>query len=415
MKLLIKNIKQLVGIEYSSELKKYKKGLEMRNLLCIEDAYLAVEDGIIVDFGKMEEWPGISDWSDLEIIDAEGKFVLPGFIDSHTHLIYAGSREKEFEDRINGLSYQQIFERGGGILNSAKKLAESSEEELFNEALKRLNELISLGTVAVEIKSGYGLSLDSELKMLRVIQKIKEISPIPVKSTFLGAHAVPSGMDKQHYIKLIIDEMIPLVASEKLADFIDVFCEQGYFTQEEAETILNAGKKFGLIPKVHANQLSINGGVQAGVNTGAISVDHLEYVGEEEIACLLKSSTMPTLLPGAAFFLNLPDPPARKMIDAGLPVSLASDYNPGSSPIGNMHFMISYACIRFKMTPNEALNAATLNAAYAIGVENQLGSIAIGKKASFIITKEMPSLAYFPYSFGSNLIDTVIVNGKIIN
>jgi imidazolonepropionase len=415
MKLLIKNIKQLVGIEYQHELKRYKKGIEMKQLICLEDAYLAIEDGIIVDFGKMDEWPGISDWGGLEIIDAEGKFVLPGFVDSHTHLIYAGSREKEFEDRINGLTYQQIFERGGGILNSAKKLAEATEEELFNAAFKRLSELISYGTVAIEIKSGYGLSLDSELKMLRVIKKIKDVSPIPVKATFLGAHAVPAGMDKQQYIKLVIEEMIPAVAKDNLAEFIDVFCEQGYFTQEETEEILNAGKQYGLIPKVHANQLSVNGGVQAGVKTGAISVDHLEFVGENEIACLLKSNTMPTLLPGAAFFLSLPDPPARKMIDSGLPVSLASDYNPGSSPIGNMHFMISYACIRLKMTPEESINAATLNAAYAMGIENELGSIAIGKQGSIIITKEMPSLTYFPYSFGANLIDSLIIKGKIVS
>lgn len=415
MKLLIKNIKQLVGIEYQNELKRYKKGIEMKQLICLEDAYLAIEDGIIVDFGKMDEWPGISDWGGLEIIDAEGKFVLPGFVDSHTHLIYAGSREKEFEDRINGLTYQQIFERGGGILNSAKKLAEATEEELFNAAFKRLSEVISYGTVAIEIKSGYGLSLDSELKMLRVIKKIKDVSPIPVKATFLGAHAVPAGMDKQQYIKLVIEEMIPAVAKDNLAEFIDVFCEQGYFTQEETEEILNAGKQYGLIPKVHANQLSVNGGVQAGVKTGAISVDHLEFVGENEIACLLKSNTMPTLLPGAAFFLSLPDPPARKMIDSGLPVSLASDYNPGSSPIGNMHFMISYACIRLKMTPEESINAATLNAAYAMGIENELGSIAIGKQGSIIITKEMPSLTYFPYSFGANLIDSLIIKGKIVS
>ena len=267
----------------------------------------------------------------------------------------------------------------------------------------------------VLIRSGYGLSLDSELKMLRVIKKIKDVSPIPVKATFLGAHAVPAGMDKQQYIKLVIEEMIPAVAKDNLAEFIDVFCEQGYFTQEETEEILNAGKQYGLIPKVHANQLSVNGGVQAGVKTGAISVDHLEFVGENEIACLLKSNTMPTLLPGAAFFLSLPDPPARKMIDSGLPVSLASDYNPGSSPIGNMHFMISYACIRLKMTPEESINAATLNAAYAMGIENELGSIAIGKQGSIIITKEMPSLTYFPYSFGANLIDSLIIKGKIVS
>lgn len=414
MKLLIKNIKQLVGIEEGETLKTFVKGAEMKNLNIIEDAYLAIEDGVIVDFGKMEDWPGISDWGNLEIIDAEGKFVLPGFVDSHTHLVYAGSREREFEDRINGLTYQEIFERGGGILNSAKKLAAASEDELIEAALKRLNEIISYGTVAVEIKSGYGLSTETEIKMLRVIKKLKELSPIPIKATFLGAHAVPAGMQKSEYINLIIQEMIPKVAGEKLADYIDVFCENGYFTQQETELILNEGKKHGLIPKVHANQLSINGGVQAGVNTQAVSVDHLEYVEEEEINCLKNSNTMPTLLPGAAFFLSLPDPPARKMIDAGLPVALASDFNPGSSPIGNMHFMISYACIKFKMTPQEAIYAATLNSAYAMGLEKELGSIAIGKKGSIIITKEIPSLAYFPYAFGSNLIDQVIIEGKAI-
>jgi len=413
MKLLIKNIKELAGIEVDETYKSFVSGKEMNEFKSIKNAYLAVENGIIVDFGSMQEWSGISDWSNLEIIDADGKFILPGFIDSHTHLVYAGSREQEFEDRINGLTYQEIANRGGGILNSAKKLAQATEEELFKLALTRLHEIIAQGTVAVEIKSGYGLSTEAELKMLHVIKQLKEVSPIPIKATFLGAHAVPAGVDKKEYIRLIKEEMLPKIANEKLADYMDVFCEQGYFTKEETIDLLQEGIKYGLVPKVHANQLSINGGVQAAVEVKAVSADHLEYLGDEEINCFKQSLVMPTLLPGAAYFLNLPNPPARKIIDAGLPLALASDYNPGSSPTGNMHFVISYACIQFKMTPQESFNAATLNSAYAMGVNQSLGSIAIGKKASFIITKAMPSLAYFPYSFGSNLIESVFISGQV--
>lgn len=414
-KLLVKNIKQLVQVELNEPYKTMVKGREMKNLPVIKDAYLAIEDGQIVDFGRMEDWPGISDWSNLEVIDADGKMVFPSWVDSHTHIVYAGSREKEFEDRINGLSYQEIAQRGGGILNSAQKLANTSEEELIESALQRLNEVMRMGTGAIEIKSGYGLSLDSELKILRVIKKLKGRLPLTIKSTFLGAHAVPAGFTREKYVTHIIEEMLPRVVEEKLADYADVFCEQGYFTPAETIAILEAAKKYGLIPRVHANQLNCSGGVQAGVKVGAISVDHLEFVGDEEISCLLNSETMPTVLPGAAFFLSLPDPPARKMIDAGLPLAIATDYNPGSSPIGNMHFMVSYACIKLKMTPEEAINAATINTAYAMGLSQSHGSIAIGKRANVFITKEIPSIAYLPYSFGSNLIDTVIVNGVVIS
>jgi len=415
MKILIKNIKSLVQVEETPSLK--IEGKAMKNLACINDAWLAIEDDKIVGFGKMDEWEGITDWSNLTIIDASDKIVMPTYCDSHTHIVYAGSREGEFVDRINGLSYEQIFERGGGILNSAKKLADASEDELVESALKRLNEIMWQGTGAVEIKSGYGLSVEAELKMLRVIKKLKEVSPVTIKATFLGAHAVPANLkgDKRKYIDIIINEMMPKIAAEKLADYCDVFCEQNYFTKEETIEILTAGKKHGMIPKVHAEQLSNFGGVLAGVEVEAISVDHLEFVGDKEIEALKGSVTMPTILPGAAFFLSLPLPPARKMIDAGLPVAVASDYNPGSSPSGNMNFMLSLCCVQYKMTPEEAINAATINSAYAMNLSKTHGSIAIGKQANVFITKEIPSYSYIPYSFGSNLIETIILNGKIIN
>ena len=414
MKILIKNIKSLVQVEETPSLK--IEGKAMKNLACIEDAWLAIEDDKIVGFGKMDDWEGITDWSNLTIIDASDKIVMPSYCDSHTHIVYAGSREGEFVDRINGLSYEQIFERGGGILNSAKKLADASEEELVESALKRLNEIMWQGTGAVEIKSGYGLSVDAELKMLRVIKKLKDLSPLTIKATFLGAHAVPANLkgDKRKYIDIIINEMMPKIAAAKLADYCDVFCEQNYFTKEETIEILTAGKKHGMIPKVHAEQLSNFGGVLAGVEVEAISVDHLEFVGDKEIAALKGSVTMPTILPGAAFFLSLPLPPARKMIDAGLPVAVASDYNPGSSPSGNMNFMLSLCCVQYKMTPEEAINAATINSAYAMNLSQTHGSIAIGKQANVFITKEIPSYSYIPYSFGSNLIETIILNGKVI-
>ncbi|MEO6903588.1 MAG: imidazolonepropionase [Bacteroidia bacterium] len=414
MKILIKNIKQLVQTEEQPQLK--ISGLQMKNLGCINNAWLAIENDKIVDFGTMDEWGGITDWSDLKIIDASDKLVLPCYCDSHTHLVYAGSREGEFVDRINGLSYEQIFESGGGILNSAKKIQDTSEEALIEMSLNRLNEIMLQGTGAVEIKSGYGLSIEGELKMLRVIKKLKTLSPLTIKATFLGAHAFPKEYqtEKRKYINLIINEMMPTIAAEKLADYCDVFCEENYFSPEDTYEILTAAKKNGMLPKVHAEQLSNYGGTLAGIKSGAVSVDHLEYVGEKEIEALKNSDTMPTILPGAAFFLNLPFPPARKMIDAGLPLAIASDYNPGSSPSGNINLMMAIACIQYKLTPEEALNACTINSAYAMGLSKTHGSIAIGKQANVFITKEIPNYAYIPYSFGSNLIETVIINGKIL-
>jgi imidazolonepropionase len=413
-KLLIKNIRSLVQARENCP--ETVSGKAMNELPSIHDAWLAIEDGIIADFGSMENWPGITDWSGLEVIDANDGYVLPAWCDSHTHLVYAASREEEFADRIRGLSYEEIALRGGGILNSADKLRKASEDELFDSAAKRMDEVISLGTGAIEIKSGYGLDLHSELKMLRVIRRLKERGPIPVKATFLGAHAVPLEYknNKDGYIRLLIEEMLPAIESEKLADYCDVFCERNYFTDEDSIIILEAARKHGMIPKVHANQLSVSGGVQAGVKTGAISVDHLEFIGEEEIALLKNSKTMPTLLPGAAFFLGLPYPPARKMIDAGLPVAVASDFNPGSCPSGNMNQMISLLCITHKMTPEEAINSATINSAYAMGISATHGSITPGKKANLIITQPVSSLAFLPYAFGSNCIESVIINGKKI-
>ncbi|MEO8085436.1 MAG: imidazolonepropionase [Bacteroidota bacterium] len=414
MSILVKNIKSLVGIDDGN--RKKVSGMEMSRLKSIEDAYLILKNDCIHSFGLMKDLKMDSLSIDKEI-DATGKFVLPSFCDSHTHLVFAASREQEFVDRINGLSYQQVAERGGGILNSAKKLREASEEELFESTWKRLGEIMMLGTGAVEIKSGYGLNTESELKMLRVIKRLKEKHPLTIKSTLLGAHAIPVEFknDKAGYINLIIDEMMPRIAAEKLADYCDVFCEHGYFTKDETKKILDVGQRYGMKPKVHAEQLSNSGGIQAGVECNAISVDHLEYCSDNDISALKNSATMPTILPGAQYFLQLQHPPVRKMIDAGLPVAIASDYNPGSSPSGNMMQMVSLACIQYKMTPEEAFNATTLNSAYAMEVSDTHGSIAIGKKANVLITKEIPSLAYLPYSFGSNLIETIILNGEIIN
>ena len=413
-RILIKNIHQLIQVREQTN--EPIKGKELDIVPAIENAWLAIDDGIIADFGKMEDFPGISNWKGLEIIDADGKLILPAWVDSHTHIVYAGSREGEFGDRIRGLTYEQIAQRGGGILNSAQKLKNASEEDLIEQALVRCNEIISQGTGTVEIKSGYGLYPDSELKMLRVIRELKKLTPLTIKSTFLAAHAVPTEFkqSKVAYIDLIINETLPKVAEEKLADFIDVFCEQNYFTPEETIQILNAGKKYGLIPKVHAEQMSNYGGVLAGVKCGAISVDHLEYVQQKEIDALLNSNTIPTILPGAAFFLSLPNPPARQMIDAGLPLAVASDFNPGSSPSGNMNLMQSICCIQYKMTPNECLNSATINSSFAMNVQQEVGSITIGKKANLIITKKMKSLEMIAYSFGSNPVDKMILNGKII-
>lgn len=409
MRLLIKNIKQLVQIEEKA--RKWVAGKAMADLPSLNNAFLLIENGKIADFGEMKNCKHKAE----TIVDASGKMVFPSWCDSHTHVVYAASREHEFVDRIKGLSYEEIAENGGGILNSAKRLQATSEEELLHDALERLNEIQGFGTGAVEIKSGYGLSLESELKMLRVIKKLRKLTPLTIKATFLGAHAIPTiyKNNRQAYIDLIIDEMLPQIAAENLADYIDVFCEKGFFTPEETEKILLAGKKYGLKAKVHANELAYSGGVQVGVKCDAISVDHLECVGDDEINCLLQSETMPTLLPSTAFFLNLEYAPARKMISAGLPVALASDYNPGTTPSGRMPFVISLACIKMRMLPEEAINAATLNTAYAMDVSDELGSIAKGKKANVFITKPMDSIARIPYSFGSDLIETIILNGEI--
>lgn len=417
MNLFIKNIKALIQVSYDSVLKVC--GKEMAVLDSIPDAFLLVENGTVSDFGPMSSFPEKYKGSgpgEPEIIDASGKFVFPSFCDSHTHLVYAGSRENEFRDKILGLSYEEIAKRGGGILNSVKLLHETSENELYEQSIERVNEIIGFGTGAVEIKSGYGLNLSDELKMLRVIRRIRESSLIEVRSTFLGAHAVPEEYKgrREEYVEHIINEMIPVVASEGLADYVDVFCDRGFFTTADTERILMAGLKYGLIAKIHANELDYSGGVQAGTKYNALSVDHLERTGDTEIESLKDSGTMPTLLPGSSFFLGLPDPPARKIIDAGLPVALASDYNPGSSPSGNMKLIMSLGCIRLKMLPEEVINAVTINSAYAMGLSETHGSIAKGKVANLFITKEMPSYAYMPYAFGSNLIDTVILRGRII-
>lgn len=413
MKKIIKNIGQLVQTEDNPRLK--VSGADMKQLNTIEDAFLVIENGLISDFGSMDDWyQVIEDWNTTEIIDADGGSVFPAWCDSHTHIVYDGSREKEFVDRINGLSYEEIAARGGGILNSAKRLHRASEDALFEQASARVREVMGMGTGALEIKSGYGLSLEDELKMLRVIKRLKEAFPITIKSTFLGAHAVPAKYkdNRAAYIDLIVDEMIPQAAAEGLADYVDVFCDRGFFTPEETDRILKAGAAHDMIPKIHANELDFSGGIQTGVANKALSVDHLECTGDEEIEILLNSDTMPTLLPSTAFFLKLHYPPARKMIDAGLAVSLATDYNPGSSPSGKMAFILSLACVQMNMTPEEAINAATINAAYAMGISKEEGSIARGKKANLFITREISSYAFMPYSFGSDLVKAVMINGE---
>lgn len=412
MRTVIKNIKELVGIETSPQLR--KQGQEMARLETMKEAYLVVEEGKIAAFGKMAEWPVVSgQWSVDKEVDATGRFVFPSFCDSHTHLVYANSREHEFVDKIRGLSYEEIAKRGGGILNSAKATAAASEDELYDMAQQRLEEVMRLGTGAIEIKSGYGLSTESELKLLRVIRRLKEHSPLTIKSNFLGAHGIPMEYrgHQEDYVDLIINEMIPKVAAEGLADFIDVFCDQGFFTVEDTARILEAGIKYGMRPKIHANEMAVSGGVQVGVKYGAISVDHLEQMGDAEIACLKGTETMPTILPGCAFFLNLPLSPVRKMIDAGLSVAMASDYNPGTAPSNNMQLILSMACIRYRLTPEEAFNAVTLNSAYAMGVSRELGSIAVGKRANFYITKPIPSYEYMPYSYGENKVEATFLNG----
>ncbi len=417
MKLLIKNIKELIQVEKSPKLK--VAGREMANLETIKDAYLYIDKGKIAEFGTMADIGQssvVSQQSSIKKIDAKGKMVFPCWCDSHTHLVYPQSREIEYIDKIKGLSYEEIARRGGGILNSAKKMHETSEDELVESALKRLEEITIYGTGAVEIKSGYGLNFENELKMLRVIRRLKEISPLTIKATFLGAHAIPAEYKKNQseYVDLIINEMIPMIASDELADYIDVFCDRGFFTVEDTDRILMAGMKYGLRPKIHANELDYSGGIQVGVKYNALSVDHLEFTRDEEIKVLLDSETMPTVLPGAAFFLGMVYAPVRKMIDSGLPVALGSDFNPGSAPSGNMQFILSIGSIAYKMLPEEGINATTINGAYAMGISEELGSIAVGKKANVFITKEIPTYEYMPYAFGSNKVETVILNGKII-
>lgn len=405
---LITNIKSLVQVEDTA--REAVCGKDMAEVKKIENAYLLIEDDKIADFGTMDT---LSENADMTI-DAKQRFVLPSFCDSHTHLVYAGSREIEYIDKIRGLSYEEIAKRGGGILNSAKRLQEASEDELFEDAMQRLEEIISFGTGAVEIKSGYGLTTEAELKMLRVIRRLKEASPLTIKANFLGAHGVPLEYRGRQgdFVNLVIDKMIPQVAKENLAEFIDVFCDTGFFTVEETARMLEAGTKHGLVPKIHANELDYSGGIEVGVKYGALSVDHLECVGEKEIATLKTSKTMPTILPGAAFFLNMPYSPARKMIEAGLPVAMASDFNPGSSPSGNMQLVLTFACVNYRLTPQEAINATTINSAYAMGISRTHGSIAKGKQANFYITKDIPTIEYIPYYYGTNKVERTFLNGK---
>ncbi len=411
MRILIKNIKELVQVRETRITK--VSGADMAILPTVKNAYLIIENNIISDFGAMDNCPKIAY---DEIIDAAGKMVLPTWCDSHTHIVYAGNREQEFVDRINGLSYEEIANRGGGILNSAKKLHETTEEDLYNQSKVRLEEVMKLGTGAVEIKSGYGLSVEGELKMLRVIKKLAANYPIAIKATFLGAHAFPLAYKDNHqgYIDLIIKEMLPQIAAENLAEYIDVFCETGYFSVEETQQIMEAGLKYGLIPKIHVNQFNAIGGIQASVKHKALTVDHLEVMTKEDIEVLKNTDTMPVALPSCSYFLSIPYTPAREMIAAGLPLALATDFNPGSTPSGNMNFVVATACIKMKMTPEESINAATINGAYAMGISETHGSITIGKKANFIITKPISSLYQLPYAFGSNLIDHVYIEGKVI-
>ncbi len=415
MAVFIKNIKKLVQVELAPI--PYRAGKDMGILPCIDDAYLLVVDGKIHDFGKMSDFTEkILEKLDetIDVVDAAGRMVFPAFCDSHSHIVYAGSREIEYIDKIKGLSYEEIAKRGGGILNSVDRLRAASEDELFADAWNRLEEVASLGTGAIEIKSGYGLDTENELKMLRVIRRLKEKSPLTIKANFLGAHAVPREYIGRptEYVDLIINEMIPMVASEELADYVDVFCDRGFFTPEDTERILMQGIKYGLQPKIHANELDYSGGIQVGVKYNARSVDHIEYTGDDEIEALLGSDTMPTILPGAAFFLGMVYAPARKMIEAGLPVAMAGDYNPGSCPSGNMQFVLSMGCIKYGMIPEEAINATTINSAYAMGVEDVLGTITKGKIANFFITKPISTIEFMPYAYGSNKVESVYLNGK---
>lgn len=411
MKLLVKNIGCLAGIEYESKLR--LKGKEMGVINTIDDAWLLVENDKFAQFGSMAQ--GIPLHNNIDnIIDADGGMVLPSWCDSHTHIVFAGSREREFVDKINGLSYEEIARRGGGILNSADLLHSTSEDELYRQAMCRLNEVIRKGTGGIEIKSGYGLNIDDEIKMLRVIQRMKETSKAKIVSTFLGAHAVARGMSQADYVRLIINEMIPEVGRQHLADFIDVFCDRGFFTPDETSRMLEAAAAWGMRPKIHADELASSGGVEVGVKHHALSVDHLESMTEEEIELLSDSNTMPTVLPGTSFFLNMPYGKGRKMIDAGLGIAIASDYNPGSTPSGDMKFVVSLACIKLRLLPNEAINAATINGAYAMGESAEYGSIAKGKVANFFITHPLPSLNFIPYAYTTPIIKTVVLNGEMV-
>lgn len=408
MKTLIKNIKELIQVERNPKLRVC--GKDMASIETIKNAYLIVEDDKIAEFGEMSE---LKEQTFDKEVDASGRMVFPSFCDSHTHMVYAGSREIEYIDKIRGLSYDEIAKRGGGILNSAKRVQEASEEQLYEDAMQRLEMMMRLGTGAVEIKSGYGMTTEAELKMLRVIRRLKENSPLTIKSTLLGAHGIPMEYRgrQEKFVDLVIDEMIPQAAKENLADFIDVFCDEGFFTCEDTERMLEAGAKFGMRPKIHANEMACSGGIQVAVKYNALSCDHLEYTGDEEIKCLLGSETMPTVLPGAAFFLNMVHAPVRKMMDAGLPVAIASDYNPGSSPSPNMQLILSMACVNYRMLPEEAINATTINTAYAMGVSKELGSIAVGKRANFYITKPISTYEYMPYAYGENKVERVFING----
>lgn len=411
MKTLIINIKELLQIREAGITK--VSGKEMADLPLLNNAFLLIEDNIIADFGTMDVCP---DSNGMHIIDATGKVVLPAWCDSHTHIVYAGNRVQEFVDRINGLSYEEIFNRGGGILNSSKKLNETTEEDIYLQSKSRLEEVMQQGTGAVEIKSGYGLTVEGELKMLRVIQRLKQEYPVAIKATFLGAHAFPAEYKENHtgYIDLIVNEMLPKIAEEKLADYIDAFLETGYFSVEETERIMEAGQKYGLPAKIHVNQFTAINGIEACVKHNALSVDHLEIVTDEDIEVLKNSITMPVALPTCSFFISIPYTPARKMLDAGLPLALATDFNPGTTPSGNMNLVVATACIKMKMTPEEAINAATLNGAYAMGISETHGSITKGKRANLIITKPLTSYYQLPYAFGTNLIESVMIEGKVI-
>ena len=410
MNVLFKNIKELIQVRETAI--DFLSGKEMNILPTLKNAFLLIKDGLIADFGLMENCPDI----EIKTIDATGKMILPSWCDSHTHIVFAGNRETEFVDRINGLSYKEIADNGGGILNSAKKLQETSEIDLYNQSKVRLEEVIQLGTGAVEIKSGYGLTKDAELKMLRVIKKLKENYPIEIKATFLGAHAVPNAYkeNKSGYLQMLIDDILPAIEKENLADFIDIFCETGYFSIADTQQILDAGKKYGLVGKIHVNQFTAIGGIQVGIENNVRSVDHLEEMRPEDIEALKNTKTMPVALPGCSYFLSIPYTPARKMIDAGLPLALATDYNPGSTPSGNMNFVVATACVKMKMTPEEAINAATINGAYAMNLQNKVGSITRGKLANLILTKEINSYHFIPYSFGNHSIEKVFLKGKEI-